>query len=73
MEGTKAQIAAIVQQQGPTIRATISQQLGIPISMVEVHNLGALETMIRLKTPDHGPRYFMMKLSEQLLCTTSDH
>ena len=70
MDNVKSVVARAVQDQRHVIKAAIVEKLGVDEDMVEVKPTTALEMIVRLRQPEgRGPRYFLIKVSEQFLWT----
>jgi len=66
MDNVKSVVARVVQDQRGAIKAAIAEKLGVDENTVEVKPTTALEMMVRIRQPEgHGPRYFLVKTSEQ--------
>jgi len=70
MDQVKSVVAKVVQDQRHVIEAAIVDKLGVASEMVEVKPTTALEMIVRIRQPEgRGPRYFLVKTSEQFLWT----
>lgn len=65
MDKIKEQVAAEIQNS--VLHARIWEALGLPAGEIEISPVDKLNTVIRVRGHEgRGPRYFLVKMSEQL-------
>jgi hypothetical protein len=64
MDLMKEAVAGAVRD--AVLHARIAEALGIPQADIEIQHTDALNTRIRVRQEERGPRYFNIRVSEQL-------